>query len=79
MDELIVIFMGVPFILFMLFVAPLWLVLHYRSKKRISEGLSEQERVILQNLVEREQQMAERIKTLESILDSESPNWRERA
>lgn len=79
MDELIVIFMGVPFILFMLIVAPIWLVLHYRSKKAISEGLSEQERQVLHELVQREEQMSERIQTLESILDAESPNWRERA
>ena len=32
-----------PFILFMIFVAPLWLILHYRSKKQVSQGLSEHE------------------------------------
>ncbi|MGQ8367411.1 envelope stress response membrane protein PspB [Glaciecola sp. 1036] len=79
MDELIVIFMGVPFIIFMVFVAPLWLFFHYRSKKVVSQGLSERERHVLQELVEREQHMSDRIKTLEAILDSESPSWRERA
>lgn len=29
-----------PLIVFMIFVAPLWLLLHYRSKKHSSEGLS---------------------------------------
>jgi phage shock protein B len=37
MDELIVIFMGVPLILFVLFVAPIWLILHYKSKKQVSK------------------------------------------
>ncbi|MFC3120359.1 envelope stress response membrane protein PspB [Agaribacter flavus] len=79
MDELIVIFMGVPFIIFMIFVAPLWLFFHYRSKRALSEGLSEQERQILDNLIQREEQMSDRIKTLEAILDAESPSWRDRA
>ena len=34
---------GVPTIMFMMFVAPLWLILHYRSRKQVSQGLSEHE------------------------------------
>ena len=30
-----------PLIVFLIFVAPLWLFLHYRSKKKSSNGLSE--------------------------------------
>ena len=32
-----------PIIIFMVIVAPLWLILHYRSKKQVSQGLSEHE------------------------------------
>ncbi|TMO90876.1 envelope stress response membrane protein PspB, partial [Pseudoalteromonas sp. S3178] len=32
-----------PLIIFMVIVAPLWLILHYRSKKQVSQGLSEHE------------------------------------
>jgi len=67
---------GVPLILFMIFVAPIWVVMHYRSKRKISEGLSETELNQLNDLSNRAEKMADRIKTLEAILDAESPNWR---
>ena len=70
---------GVTLIVFMVFVAPIWLILHYRSKKQVSQGLSETELRSLQNLSEKAELMADRIQTLESILDAESPNWRSRA
>jgi len=79
MDELLVIFTGVPLILFVLFVAPIWLVLHYRSKKQVSQGLSEEEFLTLQTLAEKAEVMSDRIQTLEKILDAEAPKWRERA
>ncbi|MEP2652314.1 MAG: envelope stress response membrane protein PspB [Paraglaciecola sp.] len=65
-----------PIILFMIFVAPIWLILHYRSKKQISQGLSEDEYGNLQELANRADKMADRIHTLESILDAEAPQWR---
>ena len=65
-----------PIIVFMVFVAPLWLILHYRSKRQISQGLSEEEYIQLSDLSELADDMADRIKTLESILDAESPEWR---
>ncbi|MBU1436381.1 envelope stress response membrane protein PspB [Paraglaciecola sp.] len=67
---------GVPLILFMIFVAPIWVIMHYRSKRKISEGLSETELNQLNDLSNRAEKMADRIKTLEAILDAESPNWR---
>jgi phage shock protein B len=77
--ELSVIFAGVPLILFTLFVAPIWLILHYRSKKQVKQGLSEEEFATLQTLAEKAELMSDRIQTLESILDEEAPEWRERA
>lgn len=79
MGELSVIFAGVPLILFTLFVAPVWLVLHYRSKRQVKQGLSEEEFATLQQLAEKAELMSDRIQTLESILDEEAPKWRERA
>ncbi|NMP33350.1 envelope stress response membrane protein PspB [Thalassotalea algicola] len=72
MEEIIV----APIIIFMLVVAPIWLILHYRSKRQISQGLSEEEYVQLSELSELADKMADRIKTLEAILDAESPDWR---
>lgn len=79
MEEIFVILTGTSLIIFTMFVAPIWLILHYRSKKLVSQGLSASEVNTLEALAAKEEQMSERIKTLEAILDSEAPNWRERA
>jgi len=65
-----------PLIIFMVIVAPIWLVLHYRSKRQVSQGLSEEEYIQLSDLSETADKMADRIKTLEAILDAETPDWR---
>ena len=66
-----------PFILFMIFIAPLWLILHYRSKKQVSQGLSEHEHRQLLELAHKAEKMADRVETLEALLDQESPQcWR---
>ncbi len=72
MEEIIV----APVIIFMLVVAPIWLILHYRSKRQISQGFSEEEYAQLSELSELADTMAERINTLEAILDAETPDWR---
>ena len=65
-----------PVIVFMVIVAPIWIIMHYRSKRQVSQGLSESEYVQLSELSEMADQMADRIKTLEAILDAETPDWR---
>ncbi|XQW86075.1 envelope stress response membrane protein PspB [Thalassotalea piscium] len=72
MEEILI----VPVIIFMLVVAPIWLILHYRSKKQISQGFSEEDFHQLSELSELADKMADRIKTLEAILDAETPDWR---
>lgn len=68
-----------PIIIFMICVAPIWLVMHYRSKKQVNQGLSEEEFSRLNDLAHKAEHMAERIQTLEAILDAESPEWRNKA
>jgi phage shock protein B len=65
-----------PIILFLVIVAPIWLVLHYRSKRQVSQGLTEEEFSQLNDLIGKAEKMASRIETLEAILDSQSPEWR---
>ncbi|WP_076408610.1 envelope stress response membrane protein PspB [Shewanella sp. UCD-KL12] len=65
-----------PIIIFMIFVAPIWLILHYRSKRQVSQGLTEEEYTQLNELITRADKMAQRIETLEAILDTEAPQWR---
>lgn len=67
-----------PLIVFLIFVAPLWLILHYRSKKKTAGGLSEDDFQRLQTLSEKAEKMQKRVDTLERILDAETPNWRSR-
>lgn len=76
MGDDIVALLIAPLIIFMIFVAPVWLILHYRSKKQVAQGISEEEYVTLVELAERAEKMADRIHTLEAILDSDSPDWR---
>ena len=71
-------FIAGPLIVFLIFVAPLWLILHYRSKKKTAGGLSEDDFNRLQTLSEKAEQMQKRVDTLERILDTETPNWRRR-
>lgn len=66
----------VPSIVFMVIVAPLWVWLHYRSKRRAQVALTESERDNLEALLLKSKAMMERIDTLESILDAQTPEWR---
>lgn len=78
MEELLIVTVGVPTIIFMVIVAPIWLILHYRSKKQVNQGLTEDEYITLQELSDKAEKMGDRIQTLEAILDAEAPEWRNR-
>jgi len=67
-----------PIILFMVIVAPIWIVMHYRSKGTKQKGISEAEHGRLLELTKIADSMMQRIETLEAILDKETPNWREK-
>jgi phage shock protein B len=69
-------FIMVPMVVFMVIVAPIWIVMHYRSKSQVSQGLTDSEYQQLSELSEMADIMADRIKTLEAILDAETPDWR---
>ena len=76
MDGIIVAFF-VPVVVFLLVVAPIWIIVHYKSKANVVNGLSAGERTELNEMIEVANKMAERIETLESILDVETPGWKE--
>ncbi|MDW6003832.1 envelope stress response membrane protein PspB [Vibrio mangrovi] len=73
---MLVMLVSVPLIVFMVVVAPLWLILHYRSKKRSDGGLSQEDYEQLATLSEKAESLQQRVHTLEKILDDETPNWR---
>ncbi|MCP4270681.1 MAG: envelope stress response membrane protein PspB [Gammaproteobacteria bacterium] len=72
MDEIVI----APIIVFMVIVAPIWIIMHYRTADKKSVGLSDDEQQSLDELAEIANSMEERISTLESILDAETPDWR---
>ena len=62
----------------MIFSIPLvWIVMHYKYRDRKTSGFTEDESRQLRELLDIADSMADRIKTRESILDAEAPDWRE--
>ncbi|MCE9758969.1 envelope stress response membrane protein PspB [Citrobacter portucalensis] len=72
-----VLFLAIPLTIFVLFVLPIWLWLHYSNRSSRGE-LSQSEQQRLVELNDDAQRMRERIRALEDILDAEHPNWRDR-
>jgi len=70
-------FLAIPLTLFILFVLPVWLWLHYNNRTSRGE-LNQNEQQRLLQLSEEAARMRERIQALEAILDAEHPNWRDR-
>jgi phage shock protein B len=70
-------FLAIPLTIFVLFVLPIWLWLHYSNRSSRGE-LSQSEQQRLVQLSEQANKMRERIQALEAILDAEHPNWRDR-
>lgn len=67
----------VPVVVFLVIVAPIWIILHYKSLARAADGLNAGERAELQEMIQVANKMAARIETLEAILDVDTPGWRE--
>ncbi len=77
--EILAALLLIPTIVFLVVVAPLWIILHYSSKKKMTRQLSDEDQDELQSLADQAKDMANRIETLEAILDAETPNWRNRS
>ncbi|KGT88901.1 phage shock protein [Erwinia typographi] len=70
-------FLAIPLTIFVLFVAPIWLWLHYSNRQNGGAELSQSELQRLQQLTEEAKRMRERVQALEEILDAEHPDWRQ--
>jgi phage shock protein B len=77
------ILIGASLVIFVLFVAPIWVFLHYRHQRRedgppvrASVGLSAADAADLNRLAER---MEQRVTALEAIMDAEAPGWRSKS
>ena len=63
-------------IVFLIFVAPIWIIAHYVTRWRTAKVLSAEDERMLAELWELAPKFESRINTLERILDSEVPEWR---
>jgi phage shock protein B len=63
-------------IIFMAVVLPLFLIMHYTTKWKATKGLSDDEHQMLEDLWKESQAMQSRVNALETILDNEVPDWR---
>ncbi|PJG84553.1 envelope stress response membrane protein PspB [Conservatibacter flavescens] len=69
-------FLSVSAFLVCILIVPFWLYLHYKSRSQIHINLSIEEKQQLQQLENEAKQLAQRINTLEALLDYHQPNWR---
>ena len=69
-------FLVAPAIVFMVVVAPIWLTLHYRYKSKMLRGASEMKSEDIDQLLATVDRLADRVQSLEKILDHDHPNWR---
>ncbi len=67
------------FVIFCIFVAPLWLIMHYTSRRRQAQSLTREDEKMLSDLWQIANRMEGRVKALESILDTQTPHWRDKA
>ena len=69
-------FLFVPTIIFMVIVAPTWIVMHYRAKDKEGGAISADEQASLDSLLNNLDKLTHRIDTLEEILNEEQPGWK---
>jgi phage shock protein B len=69
-------FFYVPLVVFLVLVAPVWIIAHYVTRWRTAKVLSAEDERMLAELWELAPKMESRINTLERILDAEVPDWR---
>ena len=66
-------------ILFLVVVAPVWIICHYATQWRRARRVSGDDEKTLGELWQTAQRMEGRIEALEKVLESEAPGWRMRA
>jgi phage shock protein B len=66
----------VPAVLFMLVVAPLWLIFHYVTLWRTQKNAGRADKGALNGMWDTAQRLEGRVMALEKLLDAEVPGWR---
>lgn len=68
--------LSIALIVFLAIPAPLIIILHFITKWKQSREISGGDEKLIEDLWLLSQRLEERLETLESILDSELPDWR---
>ena len=63
----------VPLILFLVIVAPIWIVAHYTTRWRMAKTLSSEDEKQFAELCQIAERMEQRIDSIERILEAEEP------
>jgi len=79
MEVILPAFLGIPLIVFIVIVLPIWLILHYATRNSASKRLTSKDESLLQDLHENARRMEDRIHNLERILDADAPEWRSKS
>jgi len=66
----------VPMIVFLVIVAPIWLILHYATRNSASKRISSKDEALLEDLNDSARKLEERLANLERIVDADTPEWR---
>lgn len=65
-------------LVFLVIVLPIWIIAHYGTRWRTTKTMTSGEEKLLADLWDTAGKMEERVRNLESILDQEAPDWRDR-
>lgn len=68
--------MEVVGILFMVVVAPVWILLHYITRWKSTKTISNEDETLLSDLWESAEKIEARLNNIERILDTDAPDWR---
>ena len=74
MDATEVIF--VPMVLFLVIVAPIWIIMHYRTQRQRDEFSAKRDDMDNEELRAYAEKLEQRLEALETILDAEAHGWR---
>lgn len=66
----------IALIAFLLVPAPLFIILHFITKWKQSREISGGDEEMLEDMWQMSQRLEQRLESLETILDSELPDWR---
>jgi phage shock protein B len=72
-------FLAVPAILFMVIVAPLWLIFHYVTVWKTQRNAGRADQGAVNTMAATAHRLETRIAALEKLLDAEAPGWRSKA